>query len=118
MVSSNSSFSQLSQSPMSGDSELLQQSFSDRAARVGRRGSKIKQDTSVYTRVVTEASEYGEKLREQFRSDAVAPLMKRKLSRAQVKQRIQNMPPEKRMVMARKWGRPFITLAAEIAGEE
>ena len=43
--------------------------------------------------------------------------MKRKLSRAQVKQRIQNMPPEKRMVMARKWGRPFIELAAQVAGE-
>jgi|TARA_R110002167_G_scaffold6620_2_gene31006 hypothetical protein len=118
MVSQNSSFSQLSESPMTGDSGLMQQSFSDRATRVGRRGSKTKQDTSLYTRVVTEASEYGEKLREQFRSDAVAPLMKRKLTRAQVKKRIQSMPPEQRMAMARKWGRPFITLAAQIAGEE
>ena len=85
-----------------GDSDLMQQSFSDRASRVGRRGSKTKQDTSLYTRVVSEASEYGEKLRAQFRS---------------VKKRIQNMPPEQRMAMARKWGRPFITLAAQIAGE-
>jgi hypothetical protein len=101
-----------------GDANLLQQSIAERDARVGRRGSKTKQDTSLYTRVVTEASEYGEKLRKQFRSDATAPLMKRKLTRAQVKQRIKNMEPEQRMALARKWGRPFITLAAQIAGED
>jgi hypothetical protein len=118
MVSKDSSFSQLSESSMPGDSGLMQQSFADRATRVGRRGSKTKQDTSLYTRVVSEASEYGEKLRASFRSDAVAPLMKRKLTRAQVKKRINAMSPEQRMVLARKWGRPFIALAAQISGEE
>tara|TARA_R110002096_G_scaffold193532_2_gene375275 strand:+ start:1431 stop:1790 length:360 start_codon:yes stop_codon:yes gene_type:complete len=118
MVSQNSSFSELSPSSMSGDSNLMQESFADRGSRVGRRGSKTKQDTSLYTRVVSEASEYGEKLRAQFRSDAVAPLMKRKLSRSQVKQRINAMSPEQRMVLARKWGRPFIALAAQISGED
>jgi len=118
MVSSNSSFSQLSESPQLGDAGILQQSIAERDSRVGRRGSKTKNDTSLYTRVVSEASEYGEKLRKQFRTDAVAPLMKRKLTRAQVKQRIKNMEPEQRMALARKWGRPFITLAAQIAGEE
>jgi hypothetical protein len=50
--------------------------------------------------------------------DIPAPIMKRKLSRAQVKQRILAMSPEQRMALARKWGRPFITLAAQIAGEK
>ena len=117
MVSQNSSFSELSPSSMSGDSALMQESLESRSSRVGRRGSKTKQDTSLYTRVVSEAAEYGEKLRTQFRNDAVAPLMKRKLTRAQVKQRKNAMSPELRKVLARKWGRPFITLAAQISGE-
>ncbi len=108
---------ELTEAPMQGDSTLLKDSLEARGARIGRRGSKAKNDTSLYTQVVEEASKYGEELRSMFRTDAVAPIMKRKLSRAQVKQRILAMTPEQRMVYAKKFGRPFIKLAAQISGE-
>jgi len=118
MTQEPASFGELNAAPMHGDSSLLQQSLVDRSSRVGRRGSRSKSDTSLYTDVVQEASEYGEKLRVEFAMDIPAPIMKRRLSRAQVKQRILAMSPEQRMALARKWGRPFITLAAQIAGEK
>lgn len=116
-MTQEASFGELNQAPNMGDSDLLKRTLSERDSRVGRHGSKTKQDTSLYTDVVAEASEYGEKLRTEFKLDIPAPIMKRKLSRTQVKQRILAMSPEKRRVMARKWGRPFIELAAQIAGE-
>jgi hypothetical protein len=117
MTQEPASFGELSPAPMLGDAGLLKQSLSARDARVGNRGSKSKSDTSLYTDVVSEASAYGEKLRSEFKKDIPAPIMKRRLSRAQVKQRILAMSPEQRMAHARKWGRPFIELAAQIAGE-
>jgi hypothetical protein len=111
-------FPQLTNTPMIGDADLMQESIAVRDTREGRRGTRRKQDTSLYTRAVREASEYGEKLRHHFRSDSTAPLMKRKLTRAQVRDRIMNMPPEKKMALAKKFGRPFIELAAQITGEE
>ena len=85
MTQEPASFGELNAAPMHGDSSLIQQSLVDRSSRVGRRGSRSKSDTSLYTDVVQEASEYGEKLRAEFAMDIPAPIMKRKLSRAQVK---------------------------------
>tara|TARA_Y100000034_G_scaffold127841_1_gene181374 strand:- start:147 stop:506 length:360 start_codon:yes stop_codon:yes gene_type:complete len=118
MTQEPAQFPQLSPEPMVGDSDLLRESLAARDARIGRRGTKRKEDTSLYTRAVQGASEFGEKLRTQFRKDVPAPIMKRKLSRAQVKQRILAMSPEERLVRTKEWGRPFIELAAQIVGEE
>lgn len=117
-MTQQASFGELNAAPNHGDASLLQSSLAAREARVGRRGSRHKADTSMYTDVVREASEYGEKLRSEFAKDIPAPIMQRRLSRAQVKQRILAMSPEKRLALAKKWGRPFIKLAAQIAGED
>ena len=110
-------FPQLSNKPMIGDTDLLQQSLAAREQREGRRGTKRKHDTSIFTRAVQEVSEFGENLRLEFRKDIPAAMMKRRLTRAQVKERLIRMSPEERMAKAREWGRPFIELAAQIMGD-
>lgn len=111
-------FPQLGSESQLGDAGILKEALASRDSRQGRRGTQRHEDTSVYTRVVNDATQFGEDLRQTFRSDAPAPIMKRRLTGTQIRQRLAKMKPEKRMALAKLYGRPFIELAAKIEGEK
>ena len=102
---------------MVGDMSLLKESLANRDQRIGRRGTQRREDTSVFTEVVREATQFGEEMREEFKKLAPAPIMKRRLTADQMRYRLNKQSQEENQAMFRKFGRPFVELAAKIQGE-
>lgn len=101
----SSAFPQLSEQFSPGDSEIMSSVEADRVAREGRRSALQKpEQSSLYTQVVEELSSFANEMRTEFAKEIPAPFMQKRLSRDQIRRRIERMTAEERVVLSRRYG--------------
>lgn len=110
---------ELSPTPIAGDQAIRDEVNLSIARKAGRRGTRVRKDnTSLYTQVTEEARELMGQLRADVRSQIPAKFMKVALTRKQVKARLENMSPEERTALTRKYGvRNMATLMQKLGVE-
>lgn len=98
----------------SGDSGLISGAMLSKASRDGRRGTRKRpENTSIYTQVVEEVREFSREMRDEFKVDV--PFMKQKLTRAQIRSKLNAMSPAEKIALSRKIGvRRFAEFAQSV----
>lgn len=98
-------FPELSNQFSPGDSQIMSIVEAERVAREGRRNALTKPEhSSLYTQTVEELAHFADEMRNEFSKEIPAPFMQKKLSRDQVRRRIERMTAEERLVLSRQYG--------------